>query len=263
MSCPVSAMLNARLAKLQRVLVVLATLLIFKVTAEVVWSYRNYLPPNFGSDFLHGRESYFFGAYQWAFYTHIAAGPIAMIVGTILISEQFRRRFPRWHRVLGRTEVATILLAVAPSGLWMAYYAATGTVAAISFAGLAIATGTCAALGLRAAVQRRFAIHRRWMWRCYLLLCSAVVLRVIGGLATVCDVRSEWFDPVASWACWLAPLAAYEWIGRVKRRRHQLPTLATESCPAIETRARHSAAGSSALRNCTLPSTKATCMPPG
>lgn len=252
-----------RLAKLQRALVVLATLLIFKVTAEVVWGYRNYLPPNFDSDFLRGRESYFFGGYQWAFYTHIAASPIAMIVGTILISERFRRRLPRWHRVLGRIQAASILLAVAPSGLWMAYYAAPGTLAAISFASLAFATGTCAALGLRAAVQRRFMVHRRWMWRGYLLLCSAVVLRLIGGLATVCGVQAEWFDPVASWACWLAPLGAYEWIGRLTQKRNQFSTLATESLPATEMSARHSAAGSSAPRKCTLPSTKAACVPPG
>lgn len=263
LSRPVSAMPITRLAKLQRALVVLATLLIFKVTAEVVWGYRNYFPPNFGSDFLHERESYFFGAYQWAFYTHIAAGPTAMIVGTILISEPFRRRFPRWHRALGRIQVVTILLGVAPSGLWMARYAAPGTMAAISFASLAIATGTCAVLGLRAALQRRFAVHRRWMWRCYLLLCSAVVLRLMGGLATVWGVQAEWFDPVATWACWLAPLAAYEWPNRAKRRTGQFPMLATESLPAIEMSARHSGAGSSALTNRTLPSTKAAFMPPG
>lgn len=263
LSRPVSAMPITRLAKLQRALVVLATLLIFKVTAEVVWGYRNYFPPNFSSDFLHGRESYFFGAYQWAFYVHIAAGPIAMIVGTILISEPFRRRFPQWHRAIGRIQVATILLAVAPSGLWMAYYAAPGIMAAISFASLAIATGTCAALGLRAAVQRQFAVHRRWMWRCYLLLCAAVVLRLMGGLATVCAVQAEWFDPLASWACWLAPLAVFEWLNRAKRRPTQLPVLRTESSPATEMSARHSAAGNSALRNRTLPSTNAAFIPPG
>lgn len=220
---------QVRLARLQRALIVLATLLILKVNGAVVWGYRNYFPPNFRSDFLHGREDYFFGPYQWAFYGHIAVGPVALVLGTILISERFRRRFPQWHRALGRIQVATILLGVTPSGLWMAYYAAPGIIAAISFASLAIATGTCAALGLRAAMQRRFAVHRRWMWRCYLLLCSAVVLRLLGGLATVSGVQTEWFDPLATWACWLLPLAAYEWISRPKRRAGQSATPATAS----------------------------------
>ena len=55
------------------------------------------------------------------------------------------------------------------------------------------------------------------MWRCYLLLCSAVVLRLLGGLATVTGVTAIWFDPVAVWASWLLPLAAFEWRERTGR----------------------------------------------
>jgi len=195
--------------KLKRALPLLAGLLIFKVTVVVILGYRNYFPPNFNSDFLRGREDYF-SSYQWAFYPHIVSGPVSLMLGMILISEQFRRRLPKWHRCLGRIQVASILLLVTPSGLWMAYYAATGTAAAIGFALLAVFTGMCAALGWRAAVQRRFAVHRRWMWRCFLLLCSAVGLRLLVGLATVCGVQAAWFDPLASWASWTVPLAVFE-----------------------------------------------------
>ena len=66
------------------------------------------------------------------------------------------------------------------------------------------------ALGWRAAVQRRFRDHRRWMMRGFLLLCSAVVIRILGGAATVMGVEAQWFDPLASWASWILPLAAYE-----------------------------------------------------
>ena len=45
-------------------------------------------------------------------------------------------------------QAGVVLLLLAPSGLWMAYYAQTGTVAGIGFALLAIATGTCVLLGL-------------------------------------------------------------------------------------------------------------------
>jgi hypothetical protein len=201
---------NVRAANLQRALTLLAGLLILKVTLIVVLGYRNYLPPDFNSDFLRGREGYFFGDYQWAFYAHIASGPFALVAGTMLVSDSFRQRFPRWHGFLGRFQIANILLLVAPSGLWMAAYAAAGPVAAVGFALLALLTGTCAALGFRAAVQRRFPDHRRWMWRSYLLLCSAVVLRLLAGLATLVGIEAPWFDPVASWASWCAPLAIFE-----------------------------------------------------
>lgn len=195
---------------LRRALVVVVALLIGKVTVAVMLGYSNYFPPNFHSDFLQGREYYFFGAYQWAFYPHIASGPAAIFLGMLLISERFRFRFPKWHRRLGRVHVLNVLFVVSPSGLWMAYDTQTGTIAGISFAILAVATATCSALGWRAAMRRQFAIHRRWMERSFTLLCSAVVLRIFGGLGTVLEVRSFWFDPLASWASWLLPLFLLE-----------------------------------------------------
>ena len=95
----------------------------------------------------------------------------------------------------------------------MAYHAEGGPIAAVGFSALAIATGTCTALGWRAAVRRQFSEHRRWMWRTFLQLCSAVVIRVIGGLGTVTGLHNAWIDPLAAWACWVVPLAVYE-VGR-------------------------------------------------
>lgn len=207
-----------RTHSLGRIITVLAGVLIVKVNINIISNYHNYLPtPDFSSDFLRGREPYFWGPYRWAFTAHILSGPLALILGLVLVGERFRSRFPSWHRRLGRVQVACVLLLVTPSGLGMAYYAAAGPVAAVGLAALAIATAACAALGARAAMRRRFADHRRWMWRCYLLLCSAVVLRLLGGLATVAGVTVPWFDPLAVWMCWLVPLTAFELRERLRR----------------------------------------------
>lgn len=201
---------NSRSRMLQRILTLVAAILILKVTLAVIAGYRDYFPPNFDSDFLNGREAYFFGSYQWAFYTHILSSPGTLIVGLILISDKFRLRFPVWHRSLGRLQVLCVLLLVTPSGLWMAYYAAAGRVGGVALALLAFATATCVALGWSSAVKRRFAEHRRWMLRSYILLCSAVVLRIIGGMGTVLGVDALWYDPVANWVSWVVPLTAFE-----------------------------------------------------
>ena len=187
-----------------------ACVLITKVTISVVLGYVDYFPPNFQSDFLHGRDSYFFGAYQYAFYVHIASGPVSLVLGMALISETFRRRYPRWHRYLGRIQTICVLFLVAPSGLWMAYHAATGTIAAVGVATLSVATGATVALGWRAAVERRFRDHQRWMWRCFLLLCSAVVLRLFGGLAIVAGIGDNWTYSLAAWMSWMLPLLVFE-----------------------------------------------------
>ncbi len=203
-------MRNATLAALNRVVVGAAVLLILKVTLSVILGYRDYLPPNFNSDFLLGREAYFYGPYRWAFYAHLVSGPASLVAGTILISNQFRQRAPQWHGRLGRLQIANVLLILAPSGLWMAWYAATGAVAGAGLAALAMATAVCAAAGWRAAVVRQFGDHRRWMWRLYLLLCSAVVIRLVGGMAAVMNVNAEWIYPLSCWVSWLAPLMVFE-----------------------------------------------------
>lgn len=195
---------------LPRALTVLAGALIVKVTVEVVTGYRDYFPPDFHAEFLHGRESFFWDGYHWPFYAHIVSGPPSLLLGLVLLSERLRQCYPSWHRRLGRVQAANVLFVVTPSGLWMAGAAAAGPIAGLGFACLAVFTGITMALGWRAAVKRRFAEHRRWMWRCFVLLCSAVVLRLAGGFAVVSGIQADWFDPVAAWACWVVPLASYE-----------------------------------------------------
>lgn len=238
---------NSRPTKLQSALTLLAGLLILKVTLSVMLGYRDYFPPNFASDFLRGRQPYFSGIYRCAFYMHIASGPASLILGMIVISERFRIRFPRWHRWLGKSLLVLVLFLLTPSGLWMAYYAETGAVAAIGFSVLAIVTGICALIGWQSAVKKQFAQHRRWMWRCFLLLCSAVILRLIGGLATVTGVGGTWSYPLAAWASWLVPLVAFELsdaVGRqngrsdILKRVQSAPSAAALSLPAIEISAR-------------------------
>src|SRR5262249_52273305 len=112
-----------RAINLRDVLTLLAGVLILKVTLSVMLGYRDYLRPNFNSDFLHARQSSFYGPYQWAFYVHIVTGPVSLVLGLLLVSDEFRRRFPKWHRSLGKAQAALVLLLLAPSGLWMAQYA--------------------------------------------------------------------------------------------------------------------------------------------
>jgi hypothetical protein len=69
-------------------------------------------------------------------------------------------------------------------------------------------------MGWRAALARRFAVHERWMLRTYVLLCSAVVIRLIGGLATVVHYDGLWLYAFSTWASWLVPLLVFEAIQR-------------------------------------------------
>jgi hypothetical protein len=209
--------------RLHRTLTVLTGVLIVKVTLAILQNYPDYFPANLDSDFLRGRQGYF-SSYRWPFYVHLISGPVSLMLALVLVSDKFRSRFPRWHRRLGRIQGMNVLVLLVPSGLWMSWYAATGHVAGAGFGLLSVATGICVAMGWRRAVQRRFRDHQWWMQRCLVLLCSAVVVRLIAGLATVLDRDEEWLYPLAAWASWLVPLAALEF-SQFRLRSGSLPAV--------------------------------------
>lgn len=215
----------------------LAVVLILRVLAAILANYPDYFPPDFDSLFLQDREATFTGLYRAAFYVHIATGPIVLLNGLILLSEFVRRRHARLHRVLGRVQVIVLLVFVLPSSVVMARHAFGGWPAGLSFLLLSVATAGCAIVGVVHARRRRFDRHRRWMLRCYVLLCSAVVLRLISGAASVIGVSSpEDAYIVAAWSSWLVPLAAYEVVERSSLfRRPRYPTISKLVSPLSTT----------------------------
>jgi uncharacterized membrane protein len=185
--------------------------MILRVLAAILANYPDYFPPDFDSLFLQGREATFTGGYVPAFYVHIFSGPIVLLNGLILMSESVRRRRGGLHRVLGRVQVVVLLLFVLPTSVVMSRHAFGGWLAGLSFVLLSSATATCAVVGVVYARRRRYDRHRRWMLRCYVLVCSAVALRLISGTAGLIGVSSpERAYVVAAWCSWLIPLAALE-----------------------------------------------------
>jgi uncharacterized membrane protein len=191
----------------------LAVVLILRVLAAILANYPDYFPPDFDSLFLQGREATFTGVYRPAFYVHIFSGPVVLVGGLILLNESVRRRYGSLHRWLGRVQVVVLLLFVLPSSVVMSRHAFGGWPAGLSFLLLSAATASCVVAGVIHARRRRYDRHRRWMLRSYVLICSAVALRLISGAAGLVEVPSpEGAYIVASWGSWLVPLAAYEFL---------------------------------------------------
>lgn len=193
----------------------LTVVLILRVLATILANYPDYFPPNFDALFLQGREATFHGTYRIAFYVHIFSAPLVLLNGLVLLSEHVRRRHGHWHRWLGRVQVVVLLLFVLPSSMVMSRRAFGGWPAGLSFVLLSLATAGCAIVGVVYACRRRYVAHRRWMLRCYVLICSAVALRLISGTAGLVGVPSpEEAYIIAAWASWLVPLAACEIVER-------------------------------------------------
>ena len=198
----------------------LAVVLILRVLATILANYPDYFPPNFDSLFLQGREATFTGTYPAAFYVHIFSGPVVLFNGLILLSETIRRRHRSWHRWLGRVQVVVLLVLMLPSGVVMSRHAFGGWPAGLSFLMLSATTAICAIVGVVHARGRRYDKHRRWMLRSYVLICSAVFLRLISGTAGLVGVSSpEHAYIFAAWSSWLVPLAAFEMVEQIKEPR--------------------------------------------
>src|SRR5581483_6510449 len=98
-----------------------------------------------------------------------------------------------------------------PSGVAMSRHAFGGWPAGLSFLLLSAATAGCALAGVVHARRRRYDRHRRWMLRSYVLICSAVALRLISGAAGLVVVTSpEAAYIVAAWSFLFLPQTAYE-----------------------------------------------------
>ncbi|MFD5244559.1 DUF2306 domain-containing protein [Amycolatopsis sp. NPDC058340] len=126
-----------------------------------------------------------FTSHYWFLSAHVLFGSIAMVGALLQIWPWFRAKYPAVHRKIGRVYV---FAGVLPAGLLALTVGAlspfgpatrvANTVAGVLWLG-------CTFAGWRAARQRRFADHRRWMIRSFALTMSIILSRLIGPVAVI------------------------------------------------------------------------------
>lgn len=209
-----------------------AGLLFAKVFLPILYQYRFYFPADFESDFLSLRRDIFHGHYRVAFYAHIISAPIAILAAAFLILSGETSQFRATHRIAGRILAIAVFVFVAPSGLVMSAYAPAGPVAASGLAVLATSTAGTLIFAIRHARQRRFRTHRIWAIRCFILLASPLLLRLISGFVIVTRLDPDLSDQLNPWVSWAVPLAGFE----IVRHFAHLSNPSTFSRPIPEAR---------------------------
>lgn len=195
-------------------------MLLAKVFLSILYQYRWYFPADFSSEFLSGRRDSFHGAYRVAFYAHIISGPLALMFGLFLIISGRRLRRHNIHRWAGRVQAVVVLLVVVPSGLVMACQAFAGPIAGAGLAALSIGTAVCVTVAIHRACKKQFQSHQRWAMRCFILLCSPLLLRLISGIVMVMQLEPNASYRLNAWFSWLIPLIIYEVWWRHSANRH-------------------------------------------
>jgi hypothetical protein len=101
---------------------------------------------------------------------HVASATIYATLGPLQFVSAFRRRFPGWHRLVGRLLLVCGLVA-GLSGLWMTLFYArlahTNDLLVIIRIVFSSALIVFITLGFLAILRRNFSLHRAWMMRAY------------------------------------------------------------------------------------------------
>ncbi len=149
--------------------------------------------------------------YPTSFFVHVYSSIFVLFLGIPQFSGYFRRRFPAWHRSLGKAYIFIILLLAGPSGLIMGYHGNGGWPAQLSFCLLAMAWIYFTYMAYRSARHKQWARHRDFIYRSYALTLSAISLRLFKWI-----IVTLWAWPpldtyiVVSWAGWTVNLLLAE-----------------------------------------------------
>jgi uncharacterized membrane protein len=158
----------------------------------------------------------------WLF-IHVAGAVTALALGSLQFLPAPRRGASPPHRWIGRVYVVGCLVGGA-AGLILAPGSSAGPIASAGFGGLAVIWIAVNLLGWRAAVQGRFAEHRRWMIRSWALTLAAVTLRLYLPMVVALHLPFlPWYRAIAFLA-WVPNLIAAEfWLRRTASRVQTRP----------------------------------------
>ena len=131
---------------------------------------------------------------RWMLYPHAVAATIAFLSGPFQFSTRLRRRYTRFHRVLGRIYVGSVFVAAPLAMLSTAFHNYPKAIyfqVAIAVQGGAwlLTTG----VALMAAIRRRIPQHREWMIRSYAVTFTFIGTRVLQPIPAWSHLGRFWF----------------------------------------------------------------------
>ena len=152
-----------------------------------------------------------------AFFLHVAASPIALILGAFQFFPKLRKARPTFHRWTGRAYGVAVLLG-GVSGLVIAVSAKGGLAAQLGFSILAVLWVAFTAIAVRFAMKRKIGKHRRWMIRSFALTFAAVTLRLYLPIFFANGFDYTQASVYVAWLCWVPNIVfAHWWLNRKKR----------------------------------------------
>jgi len=147
-----------------------------------------------------------------AFYCHVFASAIALLLGPFQFSSRLRTKYLKLHRLAGRIYLSVGVLLGGLAGLYVAQFAFGGIVSIVGFSVLAITWLVTGAIALYSIGKKDVVAHRKWMIRNFSLTFAAVTLRIYLGLSVAIGIEFEEFYPLVAWLCWVPNILIADWV---------------------------------------------------
>lgn len=141
---------------------------------------------------------------------HIAASAFALLIGPWQFRRSLRIRRPQIHRWMGRLYVAACVVG-GTAGAAIAMFTQAGPIAGSGFLTLGVVWVLTTLLAWKAALQRRYSDHERWMIRSFALTLAAVTLRIYLPIGITFN-HGDFYTPyrAIAWMCWVPNLLVAE-----------------------------------------------------
>lgn len=200
---------------------VLASAAILTLAAAFVLKYvfRYYLNYNEAAftDPVEGAANYW--AQRGWLLMHITGGMVALLTGPWQFWSGFRTRFARLHRWTGRIYLGAVAIGCV-GAFHMAVVTTFGWAFGFSLIALATAWFSTTAMAYCAILKRRFAIHKEWMVRSYVVTFASVTFRILNDYGPTSRLQPANDKAVTiGWACWALPLLLTEVILQLRQMR--------------------------------------------
>jgi len=168
----------------QRLVKIMAILIIALVGISIISVSINYFSPDFTRGYLSDKEEVFDGVFSIGFYTHITVAPILLLIGSFQVFRN--KKSGRLHRDLGIIYVLGVILLGGPSGIILSYFAFGGIPGKINFLFLSLLWMYFTIMSYIEIRKGNIKNHQLNTISSYALLLSAILLRIFSFLAISC-----------------------------------------------------------------------------
>jgi uncharacterized membrane protein len=161
------------------------------------------------------------GLWLGALHVHVVSALFSLPACVLLVSRPVLRRWPSFHRVFGRVTGIVVLLALVPSGAYLALYAKGGWPSTLGFLVSACIVAGAMIRGVAQARASAFAAHRRCMLHVVAQLSVAVTSRALLAAFDRAGMDVELAYVIALWLPVAGSALIASLIGGYPRRSHE------------------------------------------